>query len=119
MGPDRYRPPDLNRHEVHYKGKRFWIFEISEECPFQGYEGPYAQIIVYDKTYGIAVACAKKLDRGFSGVLTCTIDRVEVKGSSLQSLLINSIKLMRFYEKHASGHISPRTSRPYLSRKIG
>ena len=43
-----YIYPDLNGHKVLYKGKRFWIFEISKEFPFRGYE-EFCDVIVYDK----------------------------------------------------------------------
>jgi len=119
MGLSRYTLPKLDGHKILYKGKRFWIFEINEKYPFQGYESVREQVIVYDKVYGAVVSCAKKTAQGFEGILTCAMDRVEVAGSSLQELLETSIKSMRWYEKHCSGCISPRTARPYRSQKIG
>jgi len=119
MGLSRYTLPKLDGHKVLYKGKRFWIFEIDEKFPFQGYEAAHGQVIVYDKVYGGAVSCSMRTARGFEGTLTCAMDLVEVAGSSLQELLENSIEKMRFYEKHVAGSISSTTERPYRSRKIG
>ena len=117
MGSNHYKSPALDGHKILYKGKRFWIFEISMKYPFQGYEGVEDRVIIYDKVYGAPVACVVKNKVGFDGKLTDTMDTVEVGGKSLQDLLANTIDKMRFYEKQVAGFISPRTARPYRSQK--
>ena len=117
MGSNKYTLPKLNGHKVVYKGRRFWIFEIDEKHPFQGYEGIQDRLIVYDKVYGSPVASVGKTSRGFEGALIGTMDRVEVGGASTQDLLVNTVNTMRFYEKSFAGFISPETARPYRIRK--
>jgi hypothetical protein len=117
MGLNQYTLPKLEGHNVLYKGKRFWIFEISLIFPFGGYENNREQVIVYDKVYGAPVACACKTADGFDGALTGTMDRVEVGGATLQDFLTNTIDRMRSYEKHCAGFISSRTARPYRRRE--
>lgn len=75
----KYIYPDLNGHNVLYKGKRFWVFEISSEFPFEGYETS-CQVIVYDKEYGCEIAGAEKSTNGYSGSLIGPQDSVDVSG---------------------------------------
>ena len=51
-----YILPVLNGNEVLYKGRRFWAFRVSDATPFEGTQ-EYASIVVWDKVYGIVVAC--------------------------------------------------------------
>ena len=81
-----YIYPDLNGHKVLYKGKRFWIFEISKEFPFRGYE-EFCDVIVYDKKDGAEMAGAKKTTSGFIGSLIGPRESIEVSGSSPIELL--------------------------------
>ena len=105
-----YIYPDLKGHKVIYKGKRFWIFEISKEFPFQGYE-EFCDVIVYDKKDGAEMAGAKKTSTGFIGSLIGPRESIEVSGSSPIELLDCAIHYWRFYEKHFAGYISPSTPR--------
>lgn len=55
-------PPKLNGHRTLFKGKRFYVFEVSTECPFEGYEAE-ADVVVFDKLYGDVVAtCDRNLN---------------------------------------------------------
>ena len=106
----KYTYPDLSGHKILYKGKRFWVFEISSEFPFKGME-EFCQIIVYDKEYGCEIAGAASSANGYYGSLIGPQDSVEVSGSSPVELLDSVIRAMRNYEKHFAGYISPSTPR--------
>jgi hypothetical protein len=49
------KPPVLNGHKTLYKGRRYWVFEINNETPFQNYEG-VCQFLVFDKAVGCVCA---------------------------------------------------------------
>jgi len=106
----KYIYPDLNGHKILYKGKRFWVFEISSEFPFKGMEEFY-QVIVYDKEYGWDIAGAQKNANGYSGSLIGPQESVEVSGESPVELLDSVIYAIRKYERHFAGYISPSTPR--------
>jgi len=106
----KYIYPDLNGHKVLYKGKRFWVFEISAELPFNGME-EFCQVIVYDKEYGCEIAGAENSTNGFSGSLIGPQEYVEVSGGSPVELVDSVIHASRNYEKHFAGFISPLTPR--------
>ena len=105
-----YIYPDLNGHKVLYKGKRFWVFEISSEFPFNGME-EFCQVIVYDKEYGCEIAGAENSTNGYFGSLIGPQESVEVSGGSPVELLDSVIYASRNYEKHFAGYISPSTPR--------
>ncbi len=106
----KYIYPNLNGHKVLYKGKRFWVFEISTEFPFNGME-KFCQVIVYDKEYGCEIAEANNSANGFSGSLIGPQESVEVSASTPEDLVDSVIYASRKYEKHFAGFISPSTPR--------
>ena len=106
----KYIYPDLNGHKILYKGKRFWVFEISSEFPFKGME-EFCQVIVYDKEYGCEIAGAENSTNGYSGSLIGPQESVEVSGGSPVELLDSVIHASRNYEKNFAGYISPSTPR--------
>ena len=105
-----YTYPEIKDHKVLYKGKRFWIFEISLEFPYKG-EQDYFDVIVYDKHYGADIAGVRKTSDGYVGVLIGAMDSVSVSGKSPIDLLESVINAMRMYERHFSGSVSPYTPR--------
>jgi len=106
----KYIYPDLNGHKVLYKGKRFWVFEINSDFPFEGYE-EHCSVIVYDKEDGCEIAGAQKNTKGYIGSLIGPQYDVEVSGETPIELLDSVINAFRNYEKHFSGYISPSTPR--------
>jgi len=106
----KYIYPDLNGHKVLYKGKRFWVFEISSEFPFNGME-KFCQVIVYDKEFGAEIASAIKNSNGYSGSLIGPQNDVEVSGRSPTELVDSAIYAFRNYEKQFAGFVSPFTPR--------
>ena len=107
--------PDLSGHKILFKGKRFWVFEISSEFPFKGME-KFCNVIVYDKKYGCEIAGAKNSTNGYSGSLMGPQEFVEVSGGSPIELLDSVIHSSRNYEKHFSGYISP--SAPRVKKRL-
>lgn len=105
-----YTYPEIKDHKVVYKGKRFWIFEISAEFPYEGKQD-FFDVIVYDKSYGIDIAGVRKTSDGYVGELIGPMDHVDVSGKLPIDLLESVINAMRMYERHFSGSISAATAR--------
>ena len=45
----------ITTHTILYKGRRYWVFEVNNENPFQNYEGT-CQFLVFDKKVGCVCA---------------------------------------------------------------
>ncbi len=105
-----YTYPEIKDHKILYKGKRFWIFEISSAFPYKGEQQRF-DVIVYDKHYGADIAGVRKTANGYVGSLIGTMDSVSASGKSPIELLENVINAMRDYERHFSGSVSPDTPR--------
>ena len=102
--------PELNGHKVLYKGKRFWVFEISSKFPFDGHE-EYFDVIVYDKNLGGAMAGAKKTTKGYEGDIFDNLQTIEISGGTPTELIDSAIEAWRVAEKNFAGVISPSTPR--------
>lgn len=105
-----YFYPRISEENIVYKGKRFWVFKISVEAPYQGYEA-YFEVIIYDRKTGVEIAGAKKTADSYIGSLIGPQDSVRVSGNSPIELLESVINAIRMYERHFSGFISPSTPR--------
>ena len=112
-----YIYPNLNGNKILYKGKRFLVFEISSEFPFQGQE-KYCDLIVYDKAYGCEIAGAQKTSNGFVGSLIGPQNSVDVLGNNPIELVDSMINSFRFYEKYFAGFITPSTPRVRKRKRI-
>ena len=106
----KYIYPILKGHKILYKGKRFWVFEISSEFPFEGYE-ENCDLIVYDKECGSAMAGAQKTPKGFEGSIIGPQNSYEISGETPAELVDSAIAAFRSAEKHFSGYISASTPR--------
>ena len=107
-----YIYPELNGHKVLYKGKRFWVFEISSEFPFEGHEDN-CDVIVYDKDLGGAMAGAKKTTKGYEGDIFNILYTIEISGETPTELIDSAIEAWRRAEKNFAGVISPSTPRVF------
>ena len=52
----QYTPPELDGHNVPYKGKRYWVIEVDSEHPFEWVDSKVANYAVYDKSMGYVIA---------------------------------------------------------------
>jgi hypothetical protein len=110
ISKSKYIYPALKGHKILYKGKRFWVFEVSSEFPFEGYE-EYCNLIVYDKEGGCAVAGAHKTSKGYQGSIIGPQNSFEIFGKTPTELVDSAIAAFRRAEKHFSGYVSPSTPR--------
>lgn len=59
-----YTSPELNSHNVPYKGKRYWVIEVDKGHPFEWVDSTTANYAVYDKTMRCVIATIQADDDG-------------------------------------------------------
>ena len=94
----RYTPPILNGHNVVYKSKRYWIFEIDKDHPYETFETHY-ELIVYDKLEAYPAAfCHKNLTGDLN--LNTFQDNLSVSGYDYKSLIANIDAKLKWFERN-------------------
>ncbi len=59
-----YLPPEINGHNVPYKGKRYWVIEVDADHPFEWVDSETANFAVYDKSMRYVIATVQLDDDG-------------------------------------------------------
>lgn len=94
----RYKKPILNGHKVLYKGRRYWVFEVSKEFPFHGCED-IDKIVVYDGVYNNEIAWCHVDEKGeYIGGVPCGQHLLGVSGKNVRELVDDVCKTLRFVE---------------------
>ncbi len=94
-----YINPALDGHNVLYKGKRYWVFEISNEHPYEDYEKDYS-IIIFDKLCGGVAAWVNKLsDNTYSGDMSYSQQSIDISGSTIREIVDKVIHWTNWVEK--------------------
>ena len=92
--------PKLYGHKILYKGRRYIMFEMNAEHPYEGYER-FNSIVLWDgEQRGICAFADRLPNDKFSGYLAFTMDKVEVKGDTPRQFIDETIRVWRFYAKH-------------------
>jgi hypothetical protein len=93
-----YAPPRLDGHTVLYRGKRFYVFEVDAEHPFENFEA-HAQVLVYDARYGSPVAFC---DANLNGVVApgTMQDSIPVYGMNPRELVQEVKAALTVFERH-------------------
>ena len=52
----RYKTPNLEGNRIAYKGRRFWVIELTEGRSFQLVAPEFADIVVYDRLNDCPIA---------------------------------------------------------------
>ena len=60
----KYKQPTVGDNKVVYKGKRYWVIELSGKQEIEGFGSDFCQYIMYDKLYEGILATIKKNDKG-------------------------------------------------------
>lgn len=95
----RYIRPELDGHKVLYKGLRYWVFEVSAECPWEGLEG-YWTIAVFDGEFGVTVAyCNEVVDAGFEGYIEWGQSGLPVSGKDIKELVRDVIRREKWIKR--------------------
>ena len=103
MTKKTYIFPNIDKKQIIYKARRYIMFQISPEYPYEGYEA-FNSIVLWDGEFGRICAFADLLPSGkLTGHLAFTMDKVEVKGDTPRQFIDENIRLWLFYAKHFSG----------------
>lgn len=95
----RYTVPKLANHKVLYRGKRYWVFEISSENPFENMED-VCSIIVYDKFCAASAAyCTYSKDGKIVGNIPYSQQSIEIEGGSAREIASQVDYWTRWIEK--------------------
>jgi hypothetical protein len=95
-----YSKPNLNGHKVLYKGRRFWVFKVSEELPFRGSE-KIDEIVVYDGFYDVVVCyCHINKNGEYEGLFPYGQQDLRVSGITVRDIVDDVTKTIRWSERH-------------------
>jgi hypothetical protein len=85
--------PKLDGHKILYKGRRYIMFEMNTEHPYEGYEA-FNSIALWGGGCGSVCAFADRLPNGkLLGNLAFTMDMVEVKADTPRQFIDENIRL--------------------------
>ncbi len=60
----KYKQPTVGDNKVVYKGKRYWIIELSGKDEIEGFGSDFCQYLMYDKLYEGILATIVRDDKG-------------------------------------------------------
>jgi hypothetical protein len=96
----KYSKPTLNGHKVHYKGRRFWVFEVSQEFPFLGAE-KIDKIVVFDGLYSVDICWCHLNEKGeYEGVIPYGQHQLDVSGKTVKDLVANVAMTIKWCERN-------------------
>jgi uncharacterized membrane protein len=99
-----YSYPKLYGNKILYKGRRYIMFEMNAEHPYEGYES-FSSIALWDSNQSNICAFADRTSNGqLTGHLAFTMDKVEVNGDKPRQFIDETVRLWRFYVKHVEGN---------------
>ena len=82
----RYTRPILHGHKTLYKGRRYWVFEVSSEFPYKGYEEDFSMVL-YDCLYD-GVITGGKIEAGhIKGYVQFGMGNIDVSGATLTEFI--------------------------------
>lgn len=61
MTASRYLRPDLTHGSAVYKGRRYWVIELSANGSTEGFSKKDTDYLVWDSAYGKAIGGAKQI----------------------------------------------------------
>ena len=96
----RYTKPTLNGHNILYKGRRFWVFEVSKKFPFFGSE-ELDKIVVFDGIYNRDICWCHKNEKGeFEGSVPYGQHTLSVFGETVKELVNDVSRTVRWCERN-------------------
>ena len=60
----KYKEPNIGDNSVVYKGKRYWIVELTGKDNIDGFDSEFCQFIMYDKLEMAVIATIVKMANG-------------------------------------------------------
>jgi uncharacterized protein YuzB (UPF0349 family) len=95
----KYTEPKLTEHEILYKGKRYWVFRIDKDHPFENYEED-CSYVVFDKEYGCVISWCERVDGdSFKGYIQYGQGSIDVEGKTPKELVQDVIHWSNWIER--------------------
>jgi hypothetical protein len=60
----KYKEPNIGDNKVVYKGKRYWVIELSGKIEIEGFGSDFCDYVMYDKLYEAILATIKRNEDG-------------------------------------------------------
>ena len=100
----QYTLPNLNGHEVLYKGRRFIVFGVSKLFPYEDYES-MGTFVIWDGKYDAIFAVGKMNPNGsYFGELAASHVQIDIaEKRTLREFLDEAVKTQERYFKDC-GH---------------
>lgn len=96
----KYVAPKLNGHNILYKGRRYWAFEVSKEFPYEGSED-IDSVAIYDGLFETDVAwCHIEANGQFKGVVAYGMHELTVSGSTIRELIDDVARVIKWTIKN-------------------
>lgn len=96
----KYKKPNLRGHNVLYKGRRYWAFEVSSEFSYEGSED-IDSIVVYDGSLETDVAwCHQEGNGVFKGFAAYGMHELSVSGSTIEELISDVDRVLKWSINH-------------------
>jgi len=95
-----YKTPVLSNHNILYKGKRYWIFEVSKDHPFEGYES-ISSFVLFDRRLNVVLAWGELDDEdGYIGGVPYGPHVLDVRGKTAKEFVLDVVKQVSWTVKH-------------------
>ena len=99
----KYIPPEIGDNKVIYKGKRYWIIELTGNDKIDGFGRDSCQFIMYDKYGNGILAYIDFKNDEFVATLAWGIDDFKRSFNNIKELVNGVIEMDKFYAKHCFG----------------
>ena len=98
---NKYIQPDIDGHKVLYKGRRYWVFEVSKTHPYRGYEN-IASFVFYDGLLDIDMGWGHINEKGqLEGSIPYGQHSLDVREASIRELLRSMAKEAAWEMNHS------------------
>lgn len=88
----KYHQPDIDGYKVLYKGRRYWVFEVSKTYPYRGYED-ISSFVFYDGLLDIDMGWGHINSKGeFEGAIPYGQHSLDVREHSIRDFVRNMAK---------------------------
>lgn len=109
-----YIRPELDGHKILYKGRRYWVFSVSQDFPFQG-EEEYYDMVFWDGFIGAPITGGKI---GEDGVIRGSIQYgqggIDVKGATVEDFVEDARATCEWLQKEDDRAVR-QDAKPYYN----
>lgn len=113
-----YSKPELDGHKVLYKGRRYWVFEVSADHPFEG-EEEYYDLVFWDGFYGAVITGGATGDDGvIRGFIQYGQGGIDVQGMTVREFVDDCVATCEWIQREVDRGIREESKPLYNGRRI-